>query len=125
MNQAPTSSDATAGATARPMPAATDRPELISIIVPCLNEQSNVASLAERVHSICQSSDIAHELIFVNDGSTDGTWEVIEEVARRQDFVVGLDLSRNFGKDAAMMAGLDAARGDAVIFLDADHQHPP
>jgi len=66
-----------------------------------------------------------YEIIFINDGSPDTTWQEIEKQSRESDHVRGINLSRNFGKEIALTAGLECARGDLAITLDADGQHPP
>lgn len=100
--------------------------EKISIVVPCYNEEEVIemffAAVQECVEKI---PDCQFEYIFINDGSRDGTLEKLRSLAERQSNVTYLSLSRNFGKESAMMAGLDYAEGDAVIIMDADLQHPP
>jgi glycosyltransferase involved in cell wall biosynthesis len=93
--------------------------------VPCLDEEATLPSLIERIAVACDLAGVDREVILVNDGSRDATWAVIQRLADRGPDVAGIDLSRNFGKEIAMMAGLDHARGDAVVFMDGDLQHPP
>ncbi|MDY6054450.1 glycosyltransferase family 2 protein [Micrococcus sp.] len=100
-------------------------PRFVSIVSPCYREQANIASLVQAVDDACAAQDWDYELILVNDGSPDATWSEIQAAAARDGRVVGIDLSRNFGKESAMYAGLQAARGDAVVIMDADLQHPP
>lgn len=98
---------------------------LLSIVVPCYNEQ---ASLPELHREVMKASDgLAHlvELVLVDDGSTDGTMEIARTIATSDKRVRVVSLSRNFGKEAAMLAGLRAARGEAVVLMDGDLQHPP
>ena len=100
--------------------------ERITIIVPCFNEQEAVNQFfAEVSIALMGTSDCEFEYLFINDGSTDDTLLQLQELANREPSVNYLSLSRNFGKEAAMMAGLDYAEGDAVIIMDADLQHPP
>jgi len=100
---------------------------MISIVIPAHNEEHNLEVLYANVRGVmdaaANSSD--WELVVVDDGSTDGTWNTIEGLSANDVRVRGLRLSRNFGHQAALMAGLAAARGRAVIMMDADLQHPP
>ena len=106
------------------MDAASDRAEL-SVIVPVLNEADNIAPLLARLTPILERCAISHEIIFVDDGSTDTTVEAIGR-AHTADHRVGVvSLSRNFGKEVAIAAGLDHAGGAATVIIDADLQHPP
>ena len=100
-------------------------PGLVSIIVPLFNEEENVVALIGRLHALSRLEVARWQFIFVNDGSADGTRErLLAEVKKlpRWQFI---QLSRNFGQQAAYRAGLDAADSDAVVFLDADLQDPP
>lgn len=97
----------------------------LSIVTPCYREAANVGALVASVNSALTDTDVAWELILVNDGSPDDTWARIAEAAATDERVRGVNLSRNFGKEAAMLAGLRAARGDAVVVMDGDLQHPP
>lgn len=97
----------------------------LSIVCPCYREAENIEPLVAAVTRSLNGTDVAWELILVNDGSPDDTWGRISALAEQDSRVRGIDLSRNFGKEAAMLAGLRAARGDAVAILDADLQHPP
>jgi dolichol-phosphate mannosyltransferase len=80
---------------------------------------------AERLAAILGGEGIDYELLFVDDGSRDGTWKEIRRCAAADAHVVGVHFSRNFGKEAAMFAGLEQARGDCVVVIDCDLQHPP
>jgi len=100
--------------------------ELISIVVPAYNEESVLESFHARMSRVLdQLVDYRCEIIFVNDGSKDGTQAVMDRLANDDDRVGTIMLSRNFGKEAAMTAGLDMAQGDAVAIFDADLQDPP
>ncbi|HWP09750.1 MAG TPA: glycosyltransferase family 2 protein [Polyangiaceae bacterium] len=99
-------------------------PEL-SIVVPMYDEESNVAAFVEAVSSVLTGASLDHELVLVDDGSRDGTWQAICEVSRARPSVRGVSLSRNFGHQGALLAGLNHARGRAVITMDGDLQHPP
>jgi len=98
----------------------------VSIIVPAYNEEASLQALYE---SICQLSNSLSaydvELLFVNDGSTDTTQDIIKTLAASDHRVAFVELSRNFGKEAAMLAGFDHAKGDCAVVIDADLQHPP
>ncbi len=96
---------------------------MISIIVPCHNEAANIAPLYDRLCAVLTGED--WELVCVNDGSRDDTLARLIALSQRDPRVRVFDLARNFGKEAALTAGLDHARGDAVIPLDADLQDPP
>jgi glycosyltransferase involved in cell wall biosynthesis len=98
----------------------------ITIIVPCYNEEEVIELFypAVREHVI-KIPDCEFNYIFINDGSRDGTLDKLRELSAVHDEVTYLSLSRNFGKEAAMLAGIDFADGDAVIIMDADLQHPP
>ena len=98
---------------------------LISVVVPMYNEQESVCLLAERVHRAMDDVCCSYELLFVDDGSTDESAAVVADLAARSPGVRLVSLSRNFGKEAAMLAGYDHARGQAVIVIDADLQQPP
>jgi glycosyltransferase involved in cell wall biosynthesis len=98
----------------------------LSIVVPCFNEEMGLQELVRRC---CESAAAAvgdgHELILVDDGSTDGTWQAITSHIHRHKNIVAIKLSRNFGHQVALTAGLSAAKGRAVFVVDADLQDPP
>ncbi|HLU18506.1 MAG TPA: glycosyltransferase family 2 protein [Pusillimonas sp.] len=102
-----------------------DQPSTISCVVPCLNEAENLGVLIPGLIAAVSSLASAYEIIVVDDGSTDSTPDVLDALARQHPQVVYIQLSRNFGKEAALSAGLEAARGQVVVTLDADLQHPP
>ena len=98
----------------------------ISIIVPAYNEEESLPYLFERLNKLMDSiKEYEFEILFVNDGSKDKTYELIKEYRAKDPRYCYVDFSRNFGKEIAMMAGLDYATGDCVIFIDADLQDPP
>ena len=98
----------------------------ISIIVPAYNEEESLPFLYERLTKLIDSmKDYEFEVLLINDGSKDKTLELIKELRNKDERFCYVNLSRNFGKEVAMMAGLDYAKGDAVIFIDADLQDPP
>lgn len=99
---------------------------IISILVPCFNEEESISTLYERLKNTTDSlGQYKWEYIFVNDGSTDKTLRIIKNLSDSDENIKYIDLSRNFGKEAAMLAGIDFCNGDAVIIMDADLQHPP
>ena len=100
-------------------------PAKISVVVPVCNEEKNVAELSSAVLAQLASLDAEPELIFIDDGSSDRTLAEIKKVALEQNAVFYLSLSRNFGHQNALRAGLDMATGDVVITMDGDMQHPP
>ena len=100
--------------------------KLVTILIPAYNEQPVLALLYDRLLSLINSTpDYDFEVLFVNDGSTDETLNIINTIRSNDSRISCLSLSRNFGKETAMMAGLDYAKGDAVIIIDADLQDPP
>jgi dolichol-phosphate mannosyltransferase len=100
------------------------RPEL-SVVVPLFNEEANLPELYRRTAAALDDLGVSYELILVNDGSRDGTADLADGLARRDGRVAALHLSRNFGHQAAICAGLDHARGRAVVLMDGDLQDPP
>ena len=99
---------------------------LLSCVVPCYNETETIEELYRRLSAACRSAiGPDYEIIFINDGSQDGTWHAIEKICDADPHVVGVDLARNHGHQLALSAGLEAARGDLVFILDADLQDPP
>ena len=98
---------------------------MLSVIIPAYNEEEMVEKAAIEIGRVLSANDISHELIFVDDGSGDRTWEKLRDRAKIQKEVRGLHFSRNFGKEAAIMAGLTASRGDCCVVIDCDLQHPP
>jgi dolichol-phosphate mannosyltransferase len=98
---------------------------VISIVVPCFNEEEMLPQTLNRVHTAGQATGLSYEIVFVDDGSTDRTWEIIAAEAQRDARVRGVRLSRNFGHQMALTAGLERARGSEVLVIDADLQDPP
>jgi glycosyltransferase involved in cell wall biosynthesis len=97
----------------------------LSIVVPTYNEEEGLAIFHERLSDVLNSVPINAEILYVNDGSTDNTENVIRRLRKEDHRVASIDLSRNFGKEIALTAGLDHANGDAVVVIDADLQDPP
>ena len=89
------------------------------------NEQKNISNTAHVLSELLEKEQIPYELIFVSDGSVDGTYEAICEEAAKNSHIKGVEFSRNFGKEASIFAGLQVALGDACIVMDCDLQHPP
>jgi glycosyltransferase involved in cell wall biosynthesis len=97
----------------------------VSCIIPALNEAANLRQLLPRLSGFLAERFEEWEIVLVDDGSRDGTGALIDEWAAQCPQFCALQLSRNFGKEAALTAGLEAARGDVMVQLDADLQHPP
>lgn len=100
-------------------------PELLSVIVPTYNEEEGIREFHRRLATVLRSLPFSSEIVYVNDGSKDGTLEILRSLSAENDNVAVVDLSRNFGKEIALTAGLDHACGDAVVVIDADLQDPP
>lgn len=98
---------------------------LLSVIIPSYNEQENIARTAGRLNAILTQAEISYELIFISDGSRDDTFAAIEQEAAKDTHIRGYEFSRNFGKEAAIFAGLRYARGNCAVVIDCDLQHPP
>ena len=97
----------------------------ISIISPVYNEEAVVEMFLKTIYPILEKTKMAYEVIFINDGSTDNTLEKLLHLKTQYPFIRIINLSRNFGKEAALTAGIEHAKGDAIIPIDADLQHPP
>ena len=98
---------------------------MLSIILPAYNEKQNIERTAKTLSGILEKEGIPFELLFISDGSVDGTYEEICRLAELDSRVRGAEFSRNFGKEAAIFAGLELALGDGCIVMDCDLQHPP
>lgn len=100
--------------------------DLISVIVPCYNEEESLPMFYEKTSEVlCSIENADYEFIFVDDGSTDRTVECLKRMRRQDERCRYISFSRNFGKEAAMFAGLKEAKGDYCVIMDADLQHPP
>lgn len=97
----------------------------VSIVVPCYNEESSIMVFWEKISSICTQNNIEFEIIFVDDGSTDYTLSKIKELTQKNHNIRYASLSRNFGKDAAILAGLKKVQGNYCAVMDVDLQDPP
>ena len=98
----------------------------VSIIIPAYNEEESLPLLYDRLSKVILNlKNYEFELLFINDGSKDNTLKIIKGLREKDSKISYVDFSRNFGKEVAMIAGLDYAKGDCVIFIDADLQDPP
>jgi polyisoprenyl-phosphate glycosyltransferase len=112
--------------TAHPLPAGRrPPPRLLSVVIPCYNEENGVGPLFAQLIPALDALDVSYEVVCINDGSRDATLDRLLEVARTLPRVTVVDLSRNFGKERALSAGLAQARGEVIVPMDADLQHPP
>ncbi|MDY3250381.1 MAG: glycosyltransferase family 2 protein [Candidatus Choladocola sp.] len=98
---------------------------MLSVVLPAYNEEKMIQKASETVSRILSDADIEYEIVFVNDGSKDGTWQQIENAVKKNPHIVGVNFSRNFGKESAMLAGLASASGECCAVMDCDLQHPP
>jgi len=98
---------------------------VLSIIVPVFNEEESLAELRRQIEASCSKNEIEYEIIFIDDGSRDQSWSIIAGLARDDQRISGIRFRRNFGKAAALTAGMDAARGEWIMMMDADLQDDP
>lgn len=98
---------------------------MLSVIIPAYNEEKCIKKAYATIHSLMEENNIESEFIFIDDGSTDKTYRIINELSCEKDNISGLHFSRNFGKESAISAGLAAASGDCAVVIDCDLQHPP
>lgn len=98
---------------------------MLSIVIPVLNEEESLVELHRQIVDVCQSNAINIEIIFIDDGSTDSSWKIVSELAEKDQRVFGIRFRRNFGKAAALTAGMNAVRGDYIMMMDADLQDDP
>jgi glycosyltransferase involved in cell wall biosynthesis len=110
-------------------PVAAEDPPLsrptVSIVVPVYNSEATLEPLLRRLQAVMEALGRTFEVIFVNDGSRDGSWQVVESLARRSRHVRGIKLARNYGQHNALLCGIRAARYEVIVTLDDDLQHPP
>ena len=97
----------------------------LSVVVPVFSEISNIEALVISIEKAVEELEVDYEVIFVDDGSDDGTWEIIKTLAEKSNIIRGAQFSRNFGKESAIQAGLELSSGDVIITIDGDMQHPP
>ncbi len=99
--------------------------KMLSVVVSVYNEEQALPMFYKATKSVLESLEWDHELLFINDGSQDGSLEILRKLAKEDERVKVIGFSRNFGHEAAMIAGIDHAVGDAIVCMDADLQHPP
>jgi polyisoprenyl-phosphate glycosyltransferase len=116
---------ASSGVVADPPRTHRDRPPLVSLVVPVLNEADAIPLFLNAISTVLQPAGLEYEVLFVDDGSSDDTLAVLKQASRRDARVRVVSFTRNFGKEAALSAGLDFARGDVMIPIDVDLQDPP
>ncbi|SFN75825.1 Glycosyltransferase involved in cell wall bisynthesis [Bizionia echini] len=97
----------------------------ISVVIPLLNERESLIELHDWIADVMQSNHFSYEILFIDDGSTDGSWETIQQLSENNKAVKGIQFLRNFGKSQALHAGFDKALGDVIITMDADLQDNP
>ena len=97
----------------------------VSIVFPVYNEENNLVVLYEKVKTACHMTGVLYQMVFVDNGSKDASLDILRELSRNDPQVKYISLSRNFGHQNALFAGLTYGEGDAVITMDADLQHPP
>src|SRR5665647_2383947 len=97
----------------------------LSVVVPVYNEEESLKELAGWIEKICNANKLDFEVIFIDDGSSDATWQVITELSGEKSFIKGLRFRRNYGKAAALHSGFTEAKGDVVITMDSDLQDSP
>ncbi len=99
--------------------------KLLSIVIPSYNEEDNIETTAQEILKTMHKASINCELIFVSDGSTDNTFQKVFSLSQKDKRIKGIEFSRNFGKEAAITAGLEKGNGDCFVIMDCDLQHPP
>ena len=97
----------------------------ISVVVPVFNEEESLPELTQWIHRVMQEHGFSYEVLLINDGSTDSSWEVIQSLASKNEAVKGINFTRNYGKSAALDAGFKRSSGEVVITMDADLQDSP
>lgn len=98
---------------------------MLSVVIPTYNEEAMVPRTAAVIADVLDAASIPFEMVFVDDGSRDGSWDRIQDASAASSRVRGVRFSRNFGKESAILAGLSSARGDCCVVIDCDLQHPP
>ena len=92
----------------------------LSIVLPVYNEEESLDELTRRIERVCSAAKLSFEIIFIDDGSTDSSWEVIAELGKKYKFAKGLRFRRNYGKAAALHTGFSEAEGEVLITMDSD-----
>lgn len=98
---------------------------ILSIVMPAYNEEKMIMKAAQNISQLMEKEGIQSEILFVNDGSKDNTWQEIQRASQELNNVRGISFSRNFGKESAILAGIEHAKGDCCVVMDCDLQHPP
>ena len=98
---------------------------VLSVVLPAYNEELMMEKTCNVLHEILSNAGISYELVLINDGSTDNTWNEILKAGKKDPHILGIRFSRNFGKEAAIFAGLSQTSGDVIAVMDCDLQHPP
>lgn len=98
---------------------------VLSVVLPAYNEELMIEKTCNVLHEILSNAGISYELVLINDGSTDNTWNEILKAGEKDPHILGIRFSRNFGKEAAIFAGLSQTSGDVIAVMDCDLQHPP
>ena len=98
---------------------------VLSVVLPAYNEELMIAKTCRVLREVLKDAGISYELVLVDDGSADHTWKEIQKAGKNDTHILGIHFSRNFGKEAAVFAGLAHARGDVIAVMDCDLQHPP
>lgn len=96
-----------------------------SIVIPCYNSANSLTELIERIVAVFSATDFVYQMILVNDGSTDETWQTITDLSKQHEQIFGIDLTRNFGQQSAVLCGFHYSKGEYVVTLDDDLQHKP
>ena len=97
----------------------------ISVVIPLYNEEESLPELQAWIQRVMKANGFSYEIIFINDGSTDHSWQVIEQLASQHKGIKGIKFRRNYGKSPALFCGFEKAEGDVVITMDADLQDSP
>src|SRR5512144_60405 len=100
-------------------------PPDVSIVIPCFRSEQSLPHLAKRIQQTMSAAEVSFELVLVEDGSPDGTWTVIQQLARQHPFIRGVRLMRNYGQHNAVLCGIRAACGGIIVTMDDDLQNPP